>query len=525
MSRSRRWVSWLSLGLALALGGWRDHDFRSSCPCMPDMDEGDGYPGASIDEEGCGCSVQFRCVCGVDPKGDDSGEPAESGETGDTGTTGDGVCDDQTAVTLYLSADDSNSMSSPVQAREAALGSFSSITAVPIRPWEFYNYYDFAYPPAPAGEIAVTAEMGRVRDAPEQFVLQIGVRSPALTKKDRPGIDVTLVLDTSGSMEGQPIAMLLEVCRAIAANLKSGDRVSVVTWDTGNKVLLAAHPVVGPDDPGLLAAIATVDAAGGTDFHGGLVAGYDLAAASRQPGRVSRVIMISDGGANAGVTDIELIAEHAGAEDEDGIYLVGVGVGSADTYNDTLMDQVTDAGKGASVFVPNAGEAWRMFDDRFLSTLLVAARDVQVRVDLPPGFAIKKFSGEEYSSDPAEVEPQHLAPNDAMVFYQRMETCAPELVDEQSTLTVTARYLDAVTLAAHEVSVTRTFAELFAEASPRLLKGSALLAYTEALTAVRLKGADRAAKLQAALGAVDAAEVALPGDAALAELRGVLQAL
>lgn len=59
--------------------------------------------------------------------------------------------------------------------------------------------------------------------------------------------------------------------------------------------------------------------------------------------------------------------------------MVGVGVGSADTYNDTLMDQVTDAGKGASVFVPDADEAWRMFDERFLETLLVAARDGRAR--------------------------------------------------------------------------------------------------------------------------------------------------
>jgi len=290
-------------------------------------------------------------------------------------------------------------------------------------------------------------------------------------------------------------------------------------------VLLAAHPVTGPGDPALLAAIATVDAAGGTDFHGGLVAGYDLATASRQPGRVSRVIMISDGGANAGETDIELIAAHAGAEDEDGIYLVGVGVGSADTYNDTLMDQVTDAGKGASIFVPDADEAWRMFDDRFLDTLLVAARDVQVRIDLPPGFEIKKFSGEEYSSDPAEVEPQHLAPNDAMVFHQRLATCAPELVQDLSKLTVTARYRDAATFKEHEVSVTRTFAELFADASPRLLKGSALLAYTDALTAARLQSADRAAKVQAARDALAAAELALPGDVSLIEIGGVLDEL
>lgn len=50
--------------------------------------------------------------------------------------------------------------------------------------------------------------MGRVRDESELFALQIGARSPALRAEDRPPIDVTLVLDTSGSMEGQPLALL-----------------------------------------------------------------------------------------------------------------------------------------------------------------------------------------------------------------------------------------------------------------------------------------------------------------------------
>ena len=47
------------------------------------------------------------------------------------------------------------------------------------------------------------------------------------------------------------------------------------------------------------------------------------------PGRINRVFLVSDGGANLGVTDAEIIGEHAGAHDEDGIYMVGVGVGEA----------------------------------------------------------------------------------------------------------------------------------------------------------------------------------------------------
>ena len=64
-----------------------------------------------------------------------------------------------------------------------------------------------------------------------------------------------------------------------------------------------------------------------------------------------RVVLISDGGANAGVTDLDLIASEASDSDGEGTYLLGVGVGSPGVYKHELMDAVTDAGKGAYVFI------------------------------------------------------------------------------------------------------------------------------------------------------------------------------
>ena len=222
------------------------------------------------------------------------------------------------------------------------------------------------------------------------------------------------------------------------------------------------------------------------------------------------------------MADIEVIAKGAGDQGADGIYLVGVGVGTSESYQDQLMDVVTDAGKGASLFIPSKAEAVKMFKDRFVSTMMVAARDVRVRLDMPPGFEIVRFSGEEYSSDASEIEPQHLAPNDAMVFHQTVQTCAPELVDDAASFTVTTRWQDAVTFEQREVQETRTFNELLAEPSANLLKGAAVFAYAEGLKAVQAE--DWAGKTRA-LEALALAEDALPGDPDLAEIRAVLEAL
>lgn len=465
-------------------------------------------------------------------RGEDGGaeEPPLDDDAGEaTGTGGDvAACDEDTPVQLFLSPDDSNSMSSPVQVREAVLGSFSELPYVAIRTWEFLNYYTFDYPAADPGTLNLTTALAHDDGmADGEYLLQIGVSSEAIDNAERAPLNITLVLDTSGSMTGPPMDMLKASCRAIAASLNEGDTISMVTWNTQNAVILGGYTVDGPNDAFLVEKIDELGAGGGTDLHGGLVAGYNLAHEVYDNERLNRIVLISDGGANVGVTDADLIADEAGANDGDGIYMVGVGVGTASSYNDHLMDTVTDLGKGASVFIASQDEADKVFHDDFVNTLAVAARDVQVELDLPPGFEIVRFSGEEFSSDPTEIEPQHIAPNDAMVFHQRIETCAPDLIDETTSLTITARYKDAVTFEPREVSIETTFAELLEADDTQLRKGAAVFEYAEALKAYRKAGTqdEQGQALAPAFAALETAEAALEGDADLAEIRSVLESL
>jgi Ca-activated chloride channel family protein len=485
----------------------------------------DGYGSAANDDAGGGSAT-----AGVQPPAGETGEiPGDDtgGDTTDTEATSTGAatCDSETPVTLYLSPDDSNSMSSPVQARAALTSEWASLDYVALRTWEFLNYYRFDYPPAEPGTVAVHSALAVPDDETTgEWLLQIGVSSELIDVDHRPPMNLTFVLDTSGSMEGEPLELLQASCRAVAHSLREGDVISMVTWNTENNVVLSSHPVAGPDDPALLAAIAQVYADGGTDLHSGLVTGYALAAHSHREGVVSRVLLISDGGANVGVTDVDVIAQYAGGHDQDGIYMVGVGVGTPESYNDTLMDGVTDIGKGASVFIPDEAEAHRMFEERFVSTMMVAARDVQVRLDLPPGFEIARFSGEEYGTNPADIEPQHLAPDDTMVFHQRIRTCAPELVADDTPIGIEVRYKDALTFEQHEVMLDTTFGELLAEDPKLLLEGAAVFEYATALKAMRDQD-ESALALDRANKALQRAQALAPTDPDLLEIAEALMAL
>jgi Ca-activated chloride channel homolog len=318
-----------------------------------------------------------------------------------------------------------------------------------------------------------------------EFDLQLAVRSFDAVKPRRP-ITVTFVLDTSGSMAGPGIERERAAAKAIVASLAQGDVVNMVTWNTDNNTLLSGHQVTESSDPKVLSLINSLEPSGGTDLHSGLVAGYKLAQANYGAQRLNRLILISDGGANVGVTDEDLIALNSADGDKEGIYLVGIGAGPAAHYSDYLMDVVTDKGRGAYIYLDKPEEAQQMFVDRFDETMEVAARGVQVEVTLPWYFKIDKFYGEEYSENPEEIEPQHLAPSDAMIFNQVVKACDASMVKQDDTITFKAKWVTPLSYIPQQTEVTMRVDELLATDKAALAKGKAIVAYAEALKAPTL---------------------------------------
>ncbi len=445
----------------------------------------------------------------------DSGDPEDTGE----------ACNDVDPVTLYISPDDSNSMSAAVLARMAVLDGWGSIASLPTRTHEFMNYYDFDYPPAEPGSLRITPSMVASEDG--TWSLQIGVSSPAVTNDERDAMNLVFSLDTSCSMKGVPLANLKSTMGAIAANLRKGDVVSLIQWAEVPEIQLEEHAITGPNDEALLKVVAALAEDGTTNLSEGLALAYDVAERNHSASMLSRVVLITDGGANVGLTDEKRIAAYAAREFGEGIYLAGVGVGTGATYEDEVVDTITDLGKGASTFVGDEAEAVRTFGgERFVQLFDVAARDVRIELKLPAGFEFLRTSAEEVSSNPAEVEPQNLASDDSIVMHNVITTCAPDLVNDASAVLMTVSWEDPSTAEAKSTSGVYTFAELLAVDPGLLQKGAAVFAYAEVfqLWKERGNGADRTAAVAAALETVAKAQDALPGDADLAEIRSVLEA-
>jgi Ca-activated chloride channel family protein len=395
-----------------------------------------------------------------------------------------------------------------------------------VRPWEFLNYYDFSFEPAAPGQVRMVPQLSSCPDH-GRLSLQVALQAEARSELERAPLNLTFVVDTSGSMGSNelggalPIELARAAIRALAGRLQSGDIVSMVTWNTAQRELLSGHEVRGANDPQLIAAADALNPDGGTDLHSGLVRGYGLALRNHTPERINRLILISDGIANVGVTDVELIAEHADDEEgQDGIYLAGIGVG--DGINDTLMNAVTDAGRGAYVYLDSIAEADRMLGQRYLQVVELAARSVRLEITLPHYLVLEKFLGEVASTDASKVRPQHLGPNDAMLFFQVLRACDPSLLHGDDRIRMRATWETPFARVAREVVIDTTLNAL-AGRDEDLTKAAAVAGYAEALITAATGSPDEArTALSAALEHVRAAKDA-GNDPDLLEIAALLE--
>ncbi len=437
-----------------------------------------------------------------------------------------GSCNTTDPTILYLSADDSNSMAGATIAR--GLIDQGQFVYKAVRTYEFLNYYDFPYPAAPVDHVAASAQMAEA--SPGIYHLQIGVRAPDFSTADRRRLNVAIAIDTSSSMgwgkpgsTGRDIAQ--SACLSLVAALDKGDTFSLLGWGTSTQVVIDSQTLSAPDDGSLAKACVQLANQGTTGLSAGLSKAYEQVKKNYDSKKINRVILISDGGANLGQTDADIIAQSAKDGDNQTIYLMGAGVGDPWNYNDTLMNAVTDAGKGAYVFMDSQQEAQQIFGANLLRHVEIAARNVQVQVTLPPTFQMKKFYGEQYSTDPKAVEPQHLAANDAMVFNQVIESCDPKALTGKEEIKVVANWTHPQTLQPMQDVWTAKLSDLLAGDQALLTKGDAIVAYAEALKDLQVLESDVAlARVDKALAVVQGAQVKLPADVDLQQVAALLTA-
>lgn len=457
------------------------------------------------------------------PYGDDD-DGGEVTEEDPEDAEGEGCGDAFSApVTLFLSADDSNSMADPTLNRQLLLEVGQVPTAA--KPWEYLNEAEWDFEPSEPGHVRIEASLTQTGSDPDTYGMLIAVVAPHVEPPERAPLNLVFSVDTSGSMAGGGLARAKDAMSTIAGGLQEGDVVSIVRWSGSSAVLLDSYQVDGPNDATLLETIDDMSTGGATNLANGVEAAYEQIDLNSSAGRANRVVLISDGGANVGALTADLIAERAVDAEEEGTYLIGIGVPPATNYDHVLMDAVTDLGRGAYLYIGTPDDAERLLaPDQLPSLFQVAAREVRLGLTLPPNFVMDHFSGEESGWTPGAVTPQNLAANDQMLYDLDLIDCGGDGVAQGATFVVTVEWVDPTTGANHVDVAEMALADLLVASPRNWLKADALVAYAESFAAVA--GADpwAAGYLQSVAQRVDAAVLYLPYDEDLAEVQEELQA-
>ncbi len=254
-----------------------------------------------------------------------------------------------------------------------------------IRTEEFVNYFkaDVAAPLHDTFAIHTDLAPSRfAQPANSTWTLRVVVRGQELAQSERKPLHLTCVIDCSGSMREQNrMETVKDTLRLLMTQLNAADQVGIVAFSTEARQIL---PLTSVANRGLIeAAIAQLQPDGWTNSEAGLKLGYETALAGLDAQATNRVVFLSDGVANKGVTDPVQLSESLRPIREKGIYLNTIGVGM-NNHNDALLEQLADKGDGLCSYVDDMREAKRVMMDNFMGSVETIARDVKIQVEFDP---------------------------------------------------------------------------------------------------------------------------------------------
>lgn len=205
-----------------------------------------------------------------------------------------------------------------------------------------------------------------------------------LQSRPRPPLNLALVIDRSGSMDGRKLSYARKSARFLAGELTERDRLAIVTFDEEVNVLVPSQPV---RDPLLfISAINMIHCGGGTALFDGWLAGATQVAQVLNPESLNRVLLLSDGEANIGLVDADSIASKVAGLSQRGISTSAFGLGSG--FDEDLMGAIAGAGDGTIAHIESPNQLADLYAselDGLASTLgkrvsigIRAKRDVQL---------------------------------------------------------------------------------------------------------------------------------------------------
>jgi len=238
--------------------------------------------------------------------------------------------------------------------------------------------------------------------AREQFLLElraIGSALPgAVVQAGRSPLNLCLVLDRSGSMEGAPLEYAKQACRYVVDLLSPNDVLSIVTFEEVVDVLMPPQRVTSKEP--IKEGIGRLQVGNTTNLYDGIALAAQQLSAFNEPGRATRMIVLSDGDPTAGIKDFATLVSYAGEIKSRGITCTFLGFGP--DYNEELIAGMAKKAGGNYYYIPSPELLPEVFRTELEKLMTVVARNLQLKMNLARWVNLRAATGQSVPSGERE---------------------------------------------------------------------------------------------------------------------------
>lgn len=226
----------------------------------------------------------------------------------------------------------------------------------------------------------------------ETAIIKVALNVPEIPRGiERPPVNLTLVLDRSGSMAGDKISKARDAAITALRMLGPQDLFSLVIYDHNVQTLIP--PQSAANSEWLEAQIRRISVGGNTALFGAVSQGAAEIRKNLERIFVHRVVLLSDGLANVGPSSPNDLARLGAALLKEGISVTTIGIGHG--FNEDLMSQLADRSDGNHYFVESSVDLPRIFAAELGDVLSVAARRISIELETPAGVQPLRIIGRE----------------------------------------------------------------------------------------------------------------------------------
>jgi len=235
----------------------------------------------------------------------------------------------------------------------------------------------------------------------DELVLNLHIKGEEIIVGERPPMNLVLVLDRSGSMsERGKLEYAKKAANEIISSLGSNDRLGIVAYSTNVELL---YPIQILEDKRIARNVVnSLYPTNSTNLSGGLIKGINQIESVLNKDYLNRVVLLSDGLANAGITNISQINKISRRASERGIGITTMGLGA--NYDETMLTNIAEYGAGNYYFIESPTQIASIFNKEFGQLVKTVAKNPRIKLHLEPGVKIKDVSGYKYFEKDGNIE-------------------------------------------------------------------------------------------------------------------------